>query len=74
LAAAECPQPDSPIETDRPDVSNSSIVVPWAVLAAGRTFEAKKVRAVTARIAINRNRRSAFIDPLNQPSLLLAPT
>ena len=27
-AAAECPQPDSPIETDRPDVTNSSIVVP----------------------------------------------
>jgi opacity protein-like surface antigen len=27
-AAAECTQPDSPIETDRPDVTNSSIVVP----------------------------------------------
>ena len=26
--AAECPQPDNPIETDRPDVTNSSIVVP----------------------------------------------
>jgi opacity protein-like surface antigen len=26
--AAECTQPDSPIETDRPDVTNSSIVVP----------------------------------------------
>jgi Putative MetA-pathway of phenol degradation len=27
-AAAECTQPNSPIETDRPDVTNSSIVVP----------------------------------------------
>jgi len=27
-AAAECPQPNSPIETDRPDVTNSPIVVP----------------------------------------------
>ncbi|HEV3161696.1 MAG TPA: transporter [Xanthobacteraceae bacterium] len=27
-AAAECTQPDTPIETDRPDVTNSSIVVP----------------------------------------------
>src|SRR5689334_23888842 len=27
-AAAECTQPDSPIETDRPDATNSSIVVP----------------------------------------------
>jgi outer membrane putative beta-barrel porin/alpha-amylase len=27
-AAAECTQPSSPIETDRPDVTNSSIVVP----------------------------------------------
>jgi outer membrane putative beta-barrel porin/alpha-amylase len=26
--AAECTQPDSPIETDRPDVTNSSVVVP----------------------------------------------
>jgi hypothetical protein len=26
-AAAECPQPNSPIETDRPDVTNSAIVV-----------------------------------------------
>ena len=26
-AAAECPQPNSPIETDRPDVTNSPIVV-----------------------------------------------
>jgi len=26
--AAECTQPDSPIETDRPDVTNSAIVVP----------------------------------------------
>jgi hypothetical protein len=26
--AAECTQPDTPIETDRPDVTNSSIVVP----------------------------------------------
>src|SRR6516225_8193084 len=28
-AAAECTQPDTPIETDRPDVTNSSIVVPF---------------------------------------------
>lgn len=27
-AAAQCTQPDSPIETDRPDVTNSAIVVP----------------------------------------------
>ena len=27
-AAAECTQPDAPIETDRPDVTNSPIVVP----------------------------------------------
>ena len=27
-AAAECTQPNAPIETDRPDVTNSSIVVP----------------------------------------------
>lgn len=27
-AAAECTQPNTPIETDRPDVTNSSIVVP----------------------------------------------
>jgi hypothetical protein len=27
-AAAQCTQPDSPIETDRPDVTNSPIVVP----------------------------------------------
>ena len=27
-AAAECTQPDTPIETDRPDFTNSSIVVP----------------------------------------------
>ena len=27
-AAAQCTQPDTPIETDRPDVTNSSIVVP----------------------------------------------
>ncbi|MGB5180600.1 MAG: transporter [Xanthobacteraceae bacterium] len=27
-AAAECTQPDSPIETDRPDVTNSAVVVP----------------------------------------------
>jgi hypothetical protein len=27
-AAAECTQPDSPIETDRPDATNSSVVVP----------------------------------------------
>jgi hypothetical protein len=27
-AAAECTQPSSPIETDRPDVTNSSIVLP----------------------------------------------
>ena len=26
--AAECTQPDTPIETDRPDFTNSSIVVP----------------------------------------------
>src|SRR5215472_13272699 len=26
--AAECTQPNTPIETDRPDVTNSSIVVP----------------------------------------------
>ena len=32
VAAAECPQPDSPIETDRPDVTNSSIVVPFGSL------------------------------------------
>ena len=28
VAAAECTHPDAPIETDRPDVTNSSIVVP----------------------------------------------
>src|SRR5215472_8125338 len=27
-AAAQCTQPDTPIETDRPDVTNSAIVVP----------------------------------------------
>jgi hypothetical protein len=27
-AAGECPQPNKPIETDRPDVTNSSSVVP----------------------------------------------
>src|ERR1700719_2110739 len=27
-AATECTQPDSPIETDRPDTTNSSVVVP----------------------------------------------
>lgn len=27
-AATECTQPDSPIETDRPDVTNSAVVVP----------------------------------------------
>jgi opacity protein-like surface antigen len=31
-AAAQCTQPDSPIETDRPDVTNSSIVVPLGSL------------------------------------------
>jgi hypothetical protein len=30
--AGECTQPDSPIETDRPDVTNSSIVVPMGSL------------------------------------------
>ena len=27
-AAEQCPQKDSPIDTDRPDVTNSSVVVP----------------------------------------------
>jgi hypothetical protein len=31
-AAAECTQPDSSIETDRPDVTNSSVVVPMGSL------------------------------------------
>ena len=31
-AAAECTQPNAPIETDRPDVTNSSIVVPLGSL------------------------------------------
>jgi len=40
--AAECTQPDAPIETDRPDVTNSSIVVPVGSLQNENGIDASR--------------------------------
>ena len=55
FAAAECPGRDDPIETDRPDVTNSSLVVPrgsvqvengvnWTVHQPGQIFDGPETR------------------------------
>ena len=43
-AATECTQPDSPIETDRPDVTNSSIVVPAGSLQNENGVDTSRAR------------------------------
>jgi hypothetical protein len=40
--AAECTQPDTPIETDRPDVTNSSVVVPLGSLQNENGIDSKR--------------------------------
>jgi Putative MetA-pathway of phenol degradation len=42
--AAECTQPDTPIETDRPDVTNSSVVVPAGSLQSENGIDTSRDR------------------------------
>ena len=45
-AAAECTQPDAPIETDRPDVTNSPIVVPAGSLQSENGIDTSRDHGV----------------------------